>query len=167
MTDKKVVNKQPIRSVLVNTSLQKLQKINPFYSNITTHNELEGLNEQSDLVLWKLLTDKNAGESNNRDQTDSDGDIEGNGKFTEGELNESSSAFPTVMYNVDGPNISPSEVINIAPGEGQIPVDFSSDSNWEALAFPKDYATGRNHFNEEEKNPNNTLKIRTCQTEVL
>ena len=30
--------------------------------------------------------------------------------------------FPAVMYNGNGPNISPSEIVSIAPGEGQIPV---------------------------------------------
>ena len=50
------------------------------------------------------------------------------------------------MY-VGRPNISPSEIVNIAPGEGQIPVSFTSEPNWEALAFHKDYSTGRNHFN--------------------
>ena len=44
------------------------------------------------------------------------------------------------MYNVDGPNISPSEIVNIAPGKGQIPVSFTSEPNWETLAFPKDIA---------------------------
>ena len=84
---------------------------------------------------------------------DSDDDIEGNDKFKERELKESSSHFPTVMYHVDGPNISPSEIVNIAPGEGQIPVSFTSEPNWEALAFPKDYSTEGNHFNEERENP--------------
>ena len=69
------------------------------------------LSEQSGLVLWKLLTDKNAQESNNINQTDSDDDIEGNDKFKERELKESSSHFPTVMYNVDGPNISPNKIL--------------------------------------------------------
>ena len=92
-------------------ALQKLAQINLFYSNISIHNEWEDLSEQSDLVLWKLLTDKNARESNNRDQTDSDDDIEGNDKFKERELKESSSHFPTVMYNVDGPNISPNKIL--------------------------------------------------------
>ena len=136
-TEKSVVNKPQICPVLVNTALQKLTKINLFYSNITIHNEWEDLSEQSDPVLWKLLTDKNAGEPNNRDQTDSDDDIEGNDKFKERELNESSSYFPTVMYSVNGPNIPPSEIINIAPGEGQIPVSFTLEPNWEALAFLK------------------------------
>ena len=96
---------------------------------------------------------KNAGESNNRDQTDSNDDIEGNDKFKERELKVSSSPFPSVMYNVDGPNISPSEIVNIAPGEGQIPVSFTLEPNWEVLVFPKDYSTGRNHFNEDVEIP--------------
>ena len=48
---------------------------------------------------------------------------------------------------------SPNEIVNIAPGEGQIPVSFTSEPNWEALAFPKDYSTGRNHFNEKREIP--------------
>ena len=68
-------------------------------------------------------------------------------------MKDFSSHFPTVMYNVDGPNISPNKIANIAPGEGQIPVFFTSEHNWEALAFPKDYSTERNHFNEEGEIP--------------
>ena len=55
------------------------------------------------------------------------------------------------MYNVDGPNIAPNEVVNIVPGEGQIPVSFTSEPNCGTLACPKDYYTGRNHFNEERE----------------
>ena len=85
-----MVNKQQICLALVNAALQKLAQINPFYSNITIHNEWEDLSEQSDSVLWKLLTDKSGQESNNRDQMDCDDDIEGNDKFKERELKESS-----------------------------------------------------------------------------
>ena len=83
LTDKIVVNKQQICPSLVNMALQKLVQINLFYSNISIHNEWEDLSEQSDLVLWKRLTDKNTQESNNRDRTDSDDNIEGNDKFEE------------------------------------------------------------------------------------
>ena len=41
------------------------------------------------------------------------------------------------MHNVDGPNISSSEIGNITPGEGQIPVSFTSELNWAGLEFPK------------------------------
>lgn len=37
-------------------------------------NQWEDSSQQSDLVLWKFLTDKNARESDDCDQTDSDGD---------------------------------------------------------------------------------------------
>ena len=43
------------------------------------------------------------------------------------------------MYNVDGSNISPRKIVNIAPGEGQIPVSFTAEPNGEAPAFPKNY----------------------------
>ena len=150
LTDKSVANKQQIRPALVNTALQKLAQINLFYSNITIHNEWEDLSEQSDLVLWKLLTDKNAQEFNSRDQTDSDDDIEGNDKFKE---RIEGVFFIFSNYHVYGPDISPNEIVNIAPGEGQISVSFTSEPNWEALAFPKDYSTGRNHFNEKREIP--------------
>ena len=157
MIYKGVVNKEQIHHALVHAALQPLTTINPFYSNITIDNEWGDLSEQSDPVLWKLLTDKNtdmnAKEPNNSDQTDSDDDIEGDDKFKERELNESSLPFPTVICNFDGPNISPSEIVNIAPGEGQIPVPFTLEHNSEALAFPENYSTGRNHFSEEREIP--------------
>ena len=79
---------------------------------------------------------ENARESSSSYQTDSDDDIEDNDKFKERELNESSPCFPTVMYNVGGPNISSSEIVNMAPQQGQIPVKSTSEPNWEALVFP-------------------------------
>ena len=147
LTDKSVVHKQQIRPAFVNRALQKLTEINPFYKDVIIDNEWEDLSEQSDPELWKLLTNENVREPNNGDQTDSDDNIEGNDKLKEREMKKSSLPFPTVMHNIDGPNITPSEIVNIAPGEGQIPVSFTSEPNWEPLAFPKDYSTGRNHFN--------------------
>ena len=75
-------------------------------------------------------------------------------------MKESSSHFPPVMYNVDGPNMSPNEIVNITPGKGQIPVSFISEPNWEALAFRKDYATAINYFNEEREIPITPSKYR-------
>ena len=103
-------------------------------------------------MLWGLLT-HNAKESNNSDQTDSDDYIDGNDKFKEREFKEFSSPFPAVMYDINVPSIFSSEIVNIAPREGQIPVCFTLEPNWEALAFPKDYSIGRNHFNEEREIP--------------
>ena len=55
--------------------------------------------------------------------------IEGNDKLKETEFNKSSPSFPTVKNNVNGPNISPSEIVYIATGEGQISVLFTSEPN--------------------------------------
>ena len=121
-----MVNKKQIHPAVVSIALQKLTKINQFYSNITIDNEWKDLTEQLDLMLWKLLTDNSTRESSSSDQTDSNDDTEGNDKFKERELKESSSPFATVMRNIDGPNISPRNIspniVNIAPGECQIPV---------------------------------------------
>ena len=37
----------------------KKKQINPFYSNISIDKEWKDFSEQSDLVLWKPLTDNN------------------------------------------------------------------------------------------------------------
>ena len=73
-------------------------------------------------------------------------------------MKESFSQFPNAMYIVHGPDISLSETVNIAPGECHISVSFTSEPRWEALAFPKDYSTGRNHFNEERETPTTPSK---------
>ena len=92
----------------------------------------------------KLLTDKNARQSNNSNQTDSD-DIESNDKFEQRELKESSPPLPTFMYTFNGPNVSPSETLNISPREG--PVSCTWEPNLEGCAFVTDYSIGRNCFN--------------------
>ena len=45
---------------------------------MTIDNDCENLNEQSDKMLWNLLTDKNARESTGSDHTDTVDDINGN-----------------------------------------------------------------------------------------
>ena len=71
MTDKSVFNKQQIFPALVNAALQKETEINPFYSNISIDKEWEDFSEQSDLVLWKPLTDNNT-DNNARESKNSD-----------------------------------------------------------------------------------------------
>ena len=57
------------------------------------------------------------------------------------------------MYNVDGPNISPSEIVNIAPWRSSNSCFFYFGTTLEALSFPKGYSTGTNYFNEEKQIP--------------
>ena len=60
----------------------------------------------------------------------------------------SSISYSTVLHEIDGPSVSQNQIINITPGEGKILVFFNSEPYWEALAFPKEYVTSKNHFNE-------------------
>ena len=64
--------------------------------------------------------------------------MEGNYKHKQRKLKKSSLPFPTVMLNGHGPNISVSDMVNIAPRECQIPVSFTSEPNLKALAFLKE-----------------------------
>ena len=145
------MNKQNTRPALVNKALEKLVEINPFYKNVHIDDTWEDVSEESDPVLWTILTDENAKPQDN--ETDSDDEIEGNDHAYEKEKRLSSVPFPTALHNVDGPNISTDKIVNIAAGEGQIPVSLTSEPNWEALAFPKDYSTGKNHTNEYREVP--------------
>ena len=61
-------------------------------------------------------------------------------------MQESVLRLPTVLDNIEGASVSPAQVLNEAPGEGQIPVSFTTEPNWEALAYPKDFSYGRFHF---------------------
>ena len=101
---------------MVSIAIRNLLKNNPF-GNATIDNKWENLSEQSDPVLWGLLTNKDARDFNNSDQTDSDDDIEDNDKFKE---RIEGVFFATVMYNVGGQNIPPSEFVNVAPVKGQL-----------------------------------------------
>ena len=58
-----------------------------------------------------------------------------------------SNCFPTALHNPDGPNVNMEEILNIAPGEGQIPVATTSEPNWEPRAFVKHYSEGKFHYN--------------------
>ena len=62
-------------------------------------------------------------------------------KLKERQTKMSSLPFPTVMHNINRPNLCSSEIVNIVPREGQILISFTSELNWEALAFPKEYST--------------------------
>ena len=128
LTDKSVVNKQEIRPALVNSALQKLSKINPFYSNFTIDNEWKDLSEQSGLMLWNIWLTR---------------------------MPESLIAvirLIVMMIKMAMPNLKKDNwkgllhffqlscillmdqtylpVKLIIPGEGQIPTSFTSEPNW-------------------------------------
>ena len=53
---------------------------------------------------------ENARSKNDDEQTDSDEDIDGNDHVKEKEVRMSSVPYPTVLHNIDGPNISANDI---------------------------------------------------------
>jgi hypothetical protein len=45
-----------------------------------------------------------------------------------------------------GPDVPANQVLNLAPGEGQIPTSVTKEPQWEAMAFPKLFPTGEHTY---------------------
>ena len=127
--------------------MEKLIEINPFYLSVCIDDSWATVSLETDPLLWSALTIENACLDENL-ETDGDEKIEGSNASHEKEFHKSSVPFPTVLQNIDGPELLVDDVVNIMPAEGQISVSFASEFNWKALAFPKEYSTGKGHFND-------------------
>ena len=136
LSNRGYVDKQVIRPGLVYRALAKLVEVNPLHQNIQLNMSWENVSQDSNPELRNILTDENhkhvEGEID-----DSDEDIEGNDHAYEKEVRDSVLLLPTVLHTTEGPSVSPTQVLNKAPGEGQIPVSFTTEPIWEALAFQK------------------------------
>merc|ERR1712142_1374128 len=55
--------------------------------------------------------------------------------------------YPTALQLEDGPRITSDQIVEIAPGEGQIPISYSTEPNWEPLAFVKHFSEGKFGYN--------------------
>ena len=84
--------------------------------------------------MWNLSTNKIALETYAATETDNGWNIEGN-DLKEKQKKKNLVPLPTILHNIDGPNIPANEVVSIAPGEEQLPVLFTSEPDWKALAF--------------------------------
>ena len=108
--------------------------MNPLYQNILIDPSWENVSQESDSELWNILTDENhrhvEGEID-----DSDEDTEGNDHAYEKEVQDSVLPLPTVLHNIEDPSVSPAQVLNIAPGEGQIPVSFITELSLWKISF--------------------------------
>ena len=109
---------------------------------------MENISQESDQELWDILTNENA-KHDKADITDSDEEIEGNDSAVKKEQRESVFPCPKLLHGINGTSLRPGKVLNIAPCENQIPVSFTQEPDWEALAFVKEFPLGAGHFNEE------------------
>ena len=79
----------------------------------------------------RMLSDMLTNEKNDELETDSEDDYnaqenaENKDQSKNGPVTEIL-RHPTLLHNIEGPSILPEEAVNIAPGEGQIPVYHSN-----------------------------------------
>ena len=71
----------------------------------------------------------------NKNDIDSDDDIEGNDKFKERERKDSSSHFPTVMHNIYGQNLSFSKLLIEYPKKVKLLVLLLQNLIWKHFHF--------------------------------
>ena len=148
--DRKEKYKTYIRPAAVNAALTKLVEINGFYKDIQISQSWEQISQQSDPDLCNSLLNTM---TDNIPEDDDKEHLETNICDDEGEIDEAENHnkaqvnFPTVIHKIYGQTLKPGEVLNLAPGEGNIPVSTYSEPDWEPLAFIKQYPQGKFHFN--------------------
>ena len=153
LSDSNVHTKQIIRPALVNKALRKLAEINPLYQNVVIDESWENVTKEADPELWDMLTNEDSKKEMSKSVdkfdylTDSDDENNDNVDFSTNKHETCPALFPTYMHEKNGPSISINQIVNIAPGEGQIPVSFNSEPDWEALCYIKEYPTAQHHFN--------------------
>ena len=128
-----------------------------FYSNVVVGNSWVDVSEKSYPILWNPLTNDDIDEINVKYKTVSDDEIDGN-MYAKQNKQRVTNARPTVMHNLDCPNIDPCQIVNMAPAEGQIPESHKNEPDFEALSFPKEFLTGQFHLNFKRKKLITVLK---------
>ena len=119
--------------------------MNPLYKDVHIDETWESVSKENDLSLWKMLTNENAEDDELQKDIDDDYNAQENAevrikvKIVQW---QEILRHPTLLLNIEGPSILLEEAVNIAPGEGQIPVYHSNEENMEIFAFPKLYYYG-------------------------
>ena len=154
LSDRLAYKKQTINPAAVNAALMKLKEINPFYADVELSDDWQRVSEETDPTLWALLTESDKDIAKDISALDiiQDSDSDDNADDPSC-VHQEGVPSATVMHNTDGPDIRDDEIVNIAPGEGQIPVFASEVPHCEALAFPRHFPTGKFHFAEKRKEP--------------
>ena len=111
--------------------LAKLREANPSYQNIKINPPWENVSQESDSELWNILIDQNhncfEGEID-----DSDQDIEGNYHAYEKEVQDFVLPLPTLLKTLKAHQFL---LLTFLTSYCQIPVSFTTEPNWQALAF--------------------------------
>ena len=153
LSDKHSFHKQFIRPQNVNNALTYLKNNSSFYSDTEINSQWETLSEEQNKELWTAITNRSENSANNDSQeetiVDSEDEIDNENPPEVVEYLQQKNCVNsnTCFQQIHGPNVTTDNVLNIAPAEGQRPTTFFNEKNWEALAFPKLFPTGKFTFN--------------------
>ena len=153
LSDKHSFHKQFIRPQNVNNALTYLKNNSSFYSDTEINSQWETLSEEQNKELWSAITNRSENSANNDSQeetiVDSEDEIDNENPPEVVEYLQQKNCVNsnTCFQQIHGPNVTTDNVLNIAPAEGQRPTTFFNEKNWEALAFPKLFPTGKFTFN--------------------
>ena len=139
--------KQNIRPEKINAAFIWLKENNTLYKDVEYDEGWAKALEEEDPELWNMVTKEATDTKDQADEiTDSDTDDDQLGDDKE-QIHKQGVPRPSVIYSNHGPDISVDDIIEVAPGEGQIPVNSTIEPDFEALAFPKLFPYGRFHEN--------------------
>jgi len=179
---------QYIRPKLVKNALKWLKINNTLYSTIKTNDNWENDYEQMEPNVWNSLSHKNVPNtqtnSDNERETNSDieresdriqrnlknnnnnPDVEPDSEEsqTENSLEDKLSGlkYATCLQPIIPQYGDSNEILSVAPGEGNFPLDAMLDQNSEVLAYPQKFPFGRGGFTD-SRNIKITLKKYTNQ----
>ena len=121
------VNRQNIRPTLVNKALDKLKEVNPLYRGVWITETWESVSQENNQSLWNLLTNENS----EYDSVDVYNAQENTKKCRSQWTWFKNRGIETSNFitQLSKPIILPEQAVNVAPGEGQIPVYHSSGEN--------------------------------------
>jgi hypothetical protein len=182
LSDAHSVHQQHISPANVNKALAYLKQHNRCYTNVALNSSWQDESANNDSALWQAATDQHdepsciddsrsssashcddnhteashsaATQQAQEDIQDSEDEVDNdntqairNHIFRKKSLNAT-----TCMHPTHGPDMTTNQILNIAPGEGQIPVSTYTEPAWEAMAFPKLFPTGENTYHTYNKN---------------
>ena len=156
LSDKHSFHKQFIRPQNVNNALKYLKNNNTFYSDTEINSQWETFSEDQNKELWSAITNNSENSVNDPQEetvVDSEDEIDNDNPPEVVEYLQQKSCINsnTCFQQIHGPNVSTDNVLNVAPAEGQRPTTYFNEQNWEALAFPKLFPTGKFTFSHQRE----------------
>lgn len=171
--------RQYIRPHAINNAIDFLTKSNSHYSTVSVNENWNEESKCSDEMFWNTvsqttnISDKSDSDEDTQDEIEIGqlSDTQTNIDEHSGDIIDSEDEVDndnpldivedlsfkwsldstTCLYPKFGPPVPGNKILNIAPGEGQVPVSMFYQDHWETLAFPTLFPSGKGLFHEDRQ----------------